>query len=98
MREIEEFSSEYLLRLAAVKEFEAALKYKKTYEELTSGMLGLFTELLDYCKKNRIEIPDAPTYYRIASHVQSMILSRVSPSRNTDSNHPDTEQNPKKPS
>lgn len=72
-------TSEHLLKLAALNEFEKALGYKRSYEELTHGMLGLMQEFLHYCKKNGIAIPDTQTYYRIVSHVQSLILASFSP-------------------
>lgn len=90
-------SSEYLLKLAALNEFEGALKYKKSYEELVHGFLGLMKEILHYCEKNRIEIPDNRTYYRITEAAQSLILSRVaSPEVKHSQESPDGEAIPEK--
>jgi hypothetical protein len=90
----EKQDSEYLLKLAALNEFESALKYKKVYEELTHGFLGLVKEILRYCEKNRIAIPDEATYYRITVHAQSLILSRVTPAVKHQRRTPEDEAEP----
>jgi hypothetical protein len=70
-------ASEHLLKLAALNEFETALKYKTSYEELTQGMLGLLREFLYYCDKNGVEVPDKETYYRIVSRAQDLMLAKL---------------------
>jgi hypothetical protein len=88
--------SEYLVGLAAVQEYEAALKYKKAYEDLTHAFVGLFKEFMRYCKTNGIEIPDQQTYERIVGNIQALILSRVaSPEVKHPFKSPDYEAEPR---
>ena len=71
------YPSEHLIKLATVNELDTVLRYSKQYDELVSGMLGLFQEILKYCEDNHIEIPDHKRFYRIVSKVQSTMLSRT---------------------
>ena|SRR5437867_5868727 len=69
-------SNTFLTKLAALHELEAALKYKKGYEDLFHEFLGLYKEFLNYCERNKIAIPQPETYERIMSHVRDEILSK----------------------
>ena len=71
--------NEYTVKLAAVREFESALRYKRTYEELTQAFVGLNRELMHYCEKNGIDLPDRETYYRIVEQAQRLVMSRITP-------------------
>jgi|GEM_PF-6345894 len=70
-------ASEHLLKLAALNEFQTALNYKTAYEELTQGMMGLLQEFIHYCDKNRVEVPDKETYYRIVSRAQDLMMAEL---------------------
>lgn len=78
--------NERTVKLAIVRGLEQAVKYKQAYESLAQGTLGLIGELLHYCEKNHIEIPDEETYQRIVKVVQTLVLPTV-----TGHPHPPTE-------
>ncbi len=85
----EQEPSEYLLKLAALEEFERGLKYRKTYEELVHVFLGLTKEIARYCEKNGIEISDSAVYERIITKAQETIMSRISPNAGYSFKSPD---------
>ncbi len=80
---------EYLVKLAALNEFERGLKFRKTYEELVHVFLGLTKEIDRYCEKNGIEISDSAVYERIIAKAQETIMSRVSPNAGQPFKSPD---------
>lgn len=83
-----EVESEYLVKLAALDEFEKGLKFRKTYEELVHVFLGLTNEITRYCQKNGIPIPESKVYERIIAKAQATIMSRVSPNASKQANEP----------
>jgi hypothetical protein len=93
----EDKTSEHLLKLAALNEFETALNYKTSYETLAEGMLGVLQEFLHYCDKNGVEVPERESYYRIVSRAQDLMTLELTSTgilqRRNWRNPPETGQN-----
>ncbi len=49
--------SEYQIKLEAIREYEDALRLKKTYEEAVEVNSGLLREIVNYCEKQGLGIP-----------------------------------------
>ena len=69
--------SEYQVKLEAAKEYEAALRFKRQYEELLEGFCGLIREFMNYCEKNGVPIPEKDAYLRMTRKGEALVLSRI---------------------
>jgi hypothetical protein len=49
--------SEYQVKLGAIEEYQAALRYKKMNEELCNSLLGLLGQLSRHYEKNGMAVP-----------------------------------------
>ncbi len=83
--------SEYQVKLEAIREYREALKLKKLYAEGIELNSSLLREIVTYCERVGIEIPDRERVFGFMDR----LLTIASPKWNSPSNHPDTEQDPK---
>jgi len=68
-------SSEFQLKLALVREYEQAAKWKRDYEMLTEEFLGFAKELLRYCEENHVELAKDEKLRRLMVRMGTMILT-----------------------
>ena len=70
--------SEHHLRLAALQEYETALHFRESQEEILEAFQGLLREFMAYCKRNGLVIPDPEKYHRILAKSVSLLESQAS--------------------
>jgi hypothetical protein len=71
-------SSENLLRLALIREYEEALKWKQTYESMANEFAGLLREIVRYCEENNINISNDERLRRTLLHARAVVLKEQS--------------------
>jgi phosphate uptake regulator len=81
--------NEYFVKLAALREYEVALRIRKSEEEILEAFQGLFREFMDYCEKNGMDIPDRQRYLRILGRSIDLLEARASPESKHRDDHED---------
>jgi len=71
--------SEYQVKLEAIGEYQDALRYKKTSEELCGSLLGLLGQLARYYEKSGMELPEE--VYRIMQKTSEVLDAGLGSSR-----------------
>lgn len=86
--------SEHHLKLAALQEYEMALRFRKSQEEILEAFQGLLREFMDYCAGHGYAIPDPEKYRRILGRSIALLESQASPEMLHPSKSPEDDTEP----
>ncbi len=88
--------SETILTLETLRQYESALRYRKSYEAYREAFMYLVDDLLDFAKKNNVVLPHRERIYRNIEKAQSIVEEQTAPlttKPNNQKKQPDSEQN-----
>ena len=74
--------SEFQVKLAAVKEYEEAIKFKRAYEELAGAFMDLIDEALRNCEKDGLTLSKRDRYLNLLEKAGELVRYRLSLSPN----------------
>jgi len=70
--------SEYLVKLATVKEYQHVIRLKRAYQELAEEFAGLIQEALLFCERNEIPLSRQEKLHRMLEKAQGLVEYRMS--------------------